>query len=226
MVHVAIRPSSSRRDVRRVSDPVVDRRSRWDPAESFVFALGFLLLASASIAVLALIPRPRSAVDPAIGSDRIPQERSSLVPYTNVTGGYAFTYPSSWDIVEAGPSSQLRSPSGDIGLSFGFGAPGSLETASERLLESMPGLGTSRRSVGAHPGLIDGSRSLLSSGTAYDHAGRPVRFLAIAVRGEVRNYAIGIVVPAGSDPNRVLPLVERIVASFEILWDGDVIIPS
>lgn len=61
-------------------------------------------------------------------------------------------------------------------------------------------------------------------GTTTDESGRPVRFLAIAVRADVGTYAITILVPAGSDPSRVLP-VERVVASFDILDDGDVVGP-
>ena len=43
------------------------------------------------------------------------------------------------------------------------------------------------------------------------------RTRAIAVRGRSDNYDISIVVPAGSDPARLLPPLEHIVSSFDIL---------
>jgi hypothetical protein len=70
--------------------------------------------------------------------------------------------------------------------------------------------------IGLRRELIDSSRSLMVSATATDDAGRSVRILAIAIRGEPRNYAISILVPRHSDPARVLPLIEEIVSSFEL----------
>jgi hypothetical protein len=64
---------------------------------------------------------------------------------------------------------------------------------------------------------IGGSRSLLVSGIATDESDRSVRFLAISIQGEPRSYAISIVVPRASDPASVLPRLEEIVSSFEIL---------
>jgi hypothetical protein len=91
------------------------------------------------------------------------------------------------------------------------------------LIETMPGSAAGRELIGTTRETIAGSPSLLASGTTTDESGRPVRFLAIAVRGDAHNYAITIVVPAGSNPSRVLPRVERLVASFEIPDRDDVI---
>jgi hypothetical protein len=55
------------------------------------------------------------------------------------------------------------------------------------------------------------------SGTADDPLGRSIRFLVIAIPGEQPTHAISIVVPAHSAPSRMLPRLERIVASFDIL---------
>ena len=66
----------------------------------------------------------------------------------------------------------------------------------------------------------DGTRSLLVRGTAIDDADRRVRFLAITVRGDSKNYAISILVPRRSDPVTVLPQIEDIVSSFDVLATG------
>jgi len=57
------------------------------------------------------------------------------------------------------------------------------------------------------------------TGTAMDRGSR-MRFLVISIPGERPTYEISIIVPAGLAPTRMLPRVERIVASFAILSDA------
>jgi hypothetical protein len=66
---------------------------------------------------------------------------------------------------------------------------------------------------------IAGLRSFLVTGTAMDRGSR-MRFLVISIPGERPTYEISIIVPAGLAPTRMLPRVERIVASFAILSDA------
>ena len=47
------------------------------------------------------------------------------------------------------------------------------------------------------------------------NSGTSLRFLAITLRVDDENYAIAVFVSDASDPVRVLPAVEGIVASFE-----------
>jgi hypothetical protein len=65
---------------------------------------------------------------------------------------------------------------------------------------------------------VAGHRSFLVSGVA-DDQGRSIRFLVIATPGERSTHTISIMVPAQSAPSRMLPRLERIVASFDILGD-------
>ena len=145
--------------------------------------------------------------------------------HVNGTGDYAFTYPLAWDVDEADGVTRVESPAGDIVLSFGPGASGDIATASGRLVRSILGVdggadASERSLTGSTWEQIGGSRSLIVSGTTEDATGRPMRFLAITVRAVPRNYAISVLVPAGSDPTRVLPTVEAIVSSFEVLEHG------
>jgi hypothetical protein len=57
------------------------------------------------------------------------------------------------------------------------------------------------------------------SGTADNQLGRSIRFLVIAIPGDQPTHTISITVPANSTPSRMLPRLERIVASFDILDD-------
>jgi hypothetical protein len=163
-----------------------------------------------------LVPAPRPPPQPAQGGPLV---------HTNLVGGYAFTYPRTWTVVELGAETDLASPDGETVLSFGSGETlqlgdgGGEHPGDQDLLRSLGSiaeptvLGTAWQQVAGH-------RSLLVSGTADDLVGRSIRFLVIAIPGERPTYAISIVVPAHSAPNRMLPRLERIVASFDILDDG------
>jgi hypothetical protein len=204
---------------------VLDFLHDHDPAELFVLTIGLVVVAAAPFMVVMFATPPTSPDDLPIGVDQIQQAPPGVIGYTNVAAGYGFSYPSTWELSEVGSSARLESPRGDTVVSFDSVAADGLDAASEGLIEAVPGSVASQELIGTTREQIGGAPSLLTSGTATDESGRPVRFLAIAVRGDVRNYAITIVVPAGSDPSRVLWRVERVVASFEILDDGDVIAP-
>jgi hypothetical protein len=149
-----------------------------------------------------------------------PQQEQDVVEYVNATHGYGFTYPATWNIREDERLTRLESPNGRIRVVFRPGASGDLEVASGRLVESLTEITSNEQLIGMTREQIDGSRSLLVSGTATDDAGERVRFLAITVRGEPQNYAISIFVPRRSDPVRVLPRIEEIVASFDVFGTG------
>jgi hypothetical protein len=223
-----LRPSTARRTswrgirraARRARNAALDWLLDHDPFELILLALGFLVVAATPILIIVATaggPSEDDLADISPPGEEAPPNPVDVANLTNVAGGYAFSYPSTWVVSEAGTSTQLESPSGDIVVSFGLGTALGLEAESARLLESaaVPGddlalIGTSRERIG-------GSPSFLASGTSTDETGRRVRFVAIAIRGEPRNYAISIVVSAGLDATRVLSRVERIVGSFEIL---------
>jgi hypothetical protein len=160
---------------------------------------------------------------PAPGPPPQPAQEGPLV-HTNLVGGYAFTYPRTWTVVELGAETDLVSPDGVTALSFGSGEKlqvgdgGGEQPGDQDLLASFGSivepsvLGTAWQQVAGH-------RSLLVSGTADDPVGRSIRFLVIAIPGERPTYTISIAVPAHSAPSRMLPRLERIVASFDILDD-------
>lgn len=222
---MGFRPSSARRAIRHATVRVLDRFHHHNPVEVFVLTVGLVVAAAAPVMVLRFVSPPAPPDDPPVGLGRIRQVPPGVVEYTNIAADYGFSYPSTWQLNEVGSSVRLESPGGNTVVSFGSVAADGLDAASEGLIEAMPGSGTSQELIGTTREQIAGSPSLLTSGTATDELGRPVRFLAIAVRADIGSYAITIIVPAGSDPSRVLPPVERVIASFDILDDGDVVGP-
>jgi hypothetical protein len=160
---------------------------------------------------------------PAAGPPPLPAQRGPLV-HTNLLGGYAFTYPRTWTVDEEGEETELASPDGETMLSFGSGE--TLQVGERG--GDLPGDQDLLRSLGkiVEPSVLDtawqqvaGHRAFLVSGTADDPVGRSIRFLVIAIPGEPATHTISIVVPAHSAPSQMLPRLERIVASFDVLDD-------
>jgi hypothetical protein len=151
----------------------------------------------------------------------LPAQRAPMI-HANLLGGYAFAYPRAWTVVEAGTQTELASPDGETVVSFSSGeAPlvgdGVGELSRGKALLRSAGLIVEPSVLGTAWQQVAGHRSFLVSGTADDPLGRSIRFLVIGIPGERPTYAISIVVPADSDPSRMLPRVERIVASFDII---------
>jgi hypothetical protein len=181
---------------------------------------GIALIVSAAILVVATFENPEpnttNSNPPSIGEEFV----RGPIDYENRVQGYGFTYPRTWDLREDIRFTRLQSPNGRIVASFRLWEPGDLDVASSRLLDSLADDLGDLELIGMTRERIGGSRSIIVSGTTTNEAGRPVRFLAITIRGEPLNYAISIFVPRGSDPTRVLPRLESIVSSFELLQDA------
>ena len=200
-----------------MADRVLDWIDDRDPTQLFVSIAGCLLIVGSTVFVI-LAASPEPPIERLIGPTRwIPQPTQSAVAYRNPAGGYGFTYPASWELIESGERTRLENPSGGVVLSFGIGTSGGLRATTSRLTGSLVGSPSDQELIGSRRDTIGGSRSLLTSGIGESLYGRPVRFLAVAIAGEPDNYGISIVVPLGSDPNRLLPILEGIVTSFEVL---------
>src|SRR5918996_2756871 len=143
-----------------------------------------------------------------------------VAEYVNGTDDYGFEYPASWTVHENAQITSLENPNGRIRVRFGIGPASDLGTTTARSIHSLSDVTSDRDVIGMTREKIDGSSSLLVSGTAIDDGGRRVRFLAITVRGQSKNYAISILVPRRSDPVTVLPQIEEIVSSFDVLATG------
>jgi hypothetical protein len=192
----------------------------WIEAHDLPLTLGGIaLIVSAAILVVATFesPEPNTTVSnpPSIGEEFV----RGPVEYENRVQGFGFTYPRTWDLREGARFTRIQSPNGHIVASYRLWESGDLDVASSRLLDSIADAHPRLELIGMTRERIAGSRSIIVSGTATNEAGRPVRFLAITIRGEPLNYAISIFVPRRSDPARVLPRIESIVSSFELLQD-------
>jgi hypothetical protein len=179
--------------------------------------LVFLAVAVAGALALAAVLAPQGDPQTSIIHSQ-PVQRE--LEFTNVLGGYGFSYPSNWYVWQAGTYTELESPNGDTVLSFKRWRGPWVEDTSAGLLGWMTESLYSPVVVGTTRERIAGIQSFLLTGTGRDFLTRRVRFLAIAIPGQRPTHLISIVVPANSDPSPMLERVETIVTSFEILSDG------
>jgi hypothetical protein len=182
------------------------------------FILGAVMVVSVSIGVVVLVTTPSSTPTPPpanISDSPEEPEQQQPVRFMNHAGGYVFEYPDAWQLTHEGDLSNLESPTGRIAMAFGVSPAGRLELVSTRLLRSQFGPTGEGKLIGTKRQRIAGAPAVLQSGLTRDGTGVLIRYLAIAIDGDSREYTILITVSGRSDPARVLRTVEEIVASFE-----------
>lgn len=152
-------------------------------------------------------PREQGSAPPAASPS------PGLLGHTNDEAGYTLDYPASWELAEEVTTSRVASPDGTAIVSFGLGANGSLDDASDRFRASLEDIyedleitSTETVQLGGLPG-----RSIAAEATNED--GVRIHIQAVTVAASDRNYAISAFTAEDADPD-VLGLVQQIVESF------------
>jgi hypothetical protein len=203
--------------------------ARWERA---VLAVG--LSAALAVSVIALLPLGAAAPDftegsdtpspspvPSTGVSSEPGTLPSPVPsglslYTNSVSGYVFSYPNDWDVSTSGTVAVLSDPEGQIEISFHGAPPGSLQEASDRVLEELSNSYGAPETIATEVNRTSqGYPSIAVGGTAWDETGAQIRFLAITIQGPNQNRAIMVLFPAETDPLDLDALL-GVVDSFRI----------
>lgn len=134
----------------------------------------------------------------------------------NAAGRYRFAVPAGWSSTQEGRTTTVISPDQKTVITLGVGRPGSLPVAGTLFFQQVASnyhnvqvVSPEARQVGARPALIYG-------GIGNNAQNTRIRFLAITIQNSPVNYAIAVFTEAGSDPEAVLPPVDRLVSSFQI----------
>jgi hypothetical protein len=132
----------------------------------------------------------------------------------NTAGQYRFEAPTGWATTQQGRTTTVTSPDQTTVITVGTGRDGPLPVAGTLFFEQVATnyhdvqvIPPEAKQVGAAPALIYGGLGSNAKNTQ-------VRFLAITVQNAPTNYGIAVFTAADSDPNIVLPPVNRVVESF------------
>jgi hypothetical protein len=200
----------------------LSRSRRWLP-------IGILCVAFATLILLLVTHETRRAassyVPAALQESAAPSGPSVLVKpllpsappgeraYVDADAGYRFFYPESW----TRSGSTIMEPNGDVIVSLSAVPSGLLRQESGRLLDRLTAPYANVEIVSNQTERTSQGRPALAVGIeATDRQGRPVRLLAITVRGPEHSANIIVRFSAGSDPLEALPAIRGMVASFRI----------
>ncbi len=132
----------------------------------------------------------------------------------NAAGQYRFEAPTGWTTTQQGRTTTVTSPDQTTVITLGTGRVGPLPVAGTLFFEQVATnyhdvqvIPPEAKQVGAAPALIYG-------GVGSNAKNTQVRFLVITVQNDPTNYGIAVFTAADSDPNIVLPPVNRVVESF------------
>ncbi|MEX2458228.1 MAG: hypothetical protein WD770_04520 [Actinomycetota bacterium] len=137
--------------------------------------------------------------------------------HRNQAAGYAFDYPKTWTVRDAGTATIVTHPESVALVSFGLGPDGELANASEVLVEEIRENQDEIRAGDPRPHRIAGREAVAVNGTGKNRRGEPIRFLAVTVHAGNRNYSIVMFVAADADPNVVVLPAQTILDTFVIV---------
>jgi hypothetical protein len=161
---------------------------------------------------------PVPSIVPSSPTDALPSPvpSSDLSTYTNGLAGYLFSYPSDWDVSTSDTATILSDPEGQVQISFDGAPAGSLQQASDQVLEQLTNTSGSPQTIATEVNRTSqGYRSIAVGGVANDATGAQIRFLAITIRAPDENRAILVRFPADASPEDLDALL-GIVDSFKI----------
>jgi hypothetical protein len=159
---------------------------------------------------------PPSSPVPSGGPDMFPSVAPplDLSTYTNEQAGYLFDYPDDWNVSASPTATVLSDPEGQVVISFDGAPPGSLQEASDGVLEQLTNAYVSPKIVATEYGSTPQEYpSIVVGGTATDASGGSIRFLVVTIEGPEENRALSIRFPADTDPDD-LGAVLAVVGSF------------
>jgi hypothetical protein len=134
--------------------------------------------------------------------------------YENREAGYSFDYPTAWELREDGTTASVTEPNHHALVSFGLGAKGTLEKASERLVSEIEQNNTDVEIGETQPQQVAGFDALATNGLGSNRQGQRIRFLAVTLRAANRNFAIVIYAAEDADPERIVAPAQAILESF------------
>ncbi len=135
----------------------------------------------------------------------------------NDAGRYRFETPTGWSTTQQGRTTTLTSPDQTTVITLGVGRVGPLPVAGTLFFQEVARNYKDVKVIPPEAKQVGTRSALIYGGVGNNAKNTSIRFLAITVEGTPTNYAIAVFTAAGSDPQQVLPPVNRVVDTFRPL---------
>jgi hypothetical protein len=150
---------------------------------------------------------PTAAAAPSVHTDRV----------VSRAGHFSVAVPTAMSVDKHGRTVRLSSRDRDLVITVGPGKKGRLPQANRRLLAELASTYGEFEPLAAERLEVGGRPALSASGTLTNRAGVRLRFVAVTVRANPRNYALVAFAARTSNPVSVLPQVNAVASGFEVL---------
>jgi hypothetical protein len=138
-------------------------------------------------------------------------------PYVSRAGGFSVQVPKALTATGNGPTARFTSADRTLVVSVGPSSRAPLRAASGLLVQRIRATYAQVRVLGHRTDRVDRRRALTTYGRARNGHQAALRFVVTVVAARPRTYALTVFTAAGSDPARVVPVVNRLVGSFHVL---------
>lgn len=138
-------------------------------------------------------------------------------PFTYRKGGYRLDAPTNLVAKSKGTTTRFTSKDKSLVITVGQSGPGRLAPAQKRFLATLSKSYKKVTVLRTEDQKVDGRPARATYGSATNSKGVNIRFVTFMVRNKPRNFALTAYTASGSDPATVLPRVNRVVNSFEVL---------
>lgn len=141
-------------------------------------------------------------------------------PLVSRKGGFSLRVPEGLRAKRNGRVVRLTSSDHELIVSVGPVSGGQLRAASRAFERQLRATYRGVNVLGRRSDRVDERAALTTYGRARGTGKVRLRFVVVHVKARPSNYAITVFTAAGSDPRRVLPVVNEVAGSFHVLGRG------
>jgi hypothetical protein len=160
---------------------------------------------------------------PAASSSATPSAEPTAPPKVKTTrlvskkGGFAVGVPESVTAKKIGPAVSMTTADKTLNVAIGAVAPATLSATSAALMRDVKNTYTKVRVTRTQTDEVDGHKARATYARARNAEKLQITFVHVVVKSKTRNYVISAFTAADSDPLFVVPRVNAIIDTFEVI---------
>jgi len=136
--------------------------------------------------------------------------------FVSKSGGFSVRVPSGMTGRRTGSTARFSTDDKQLVVTVGRSTRGTVKATSATLVKQLRAAYPAVSVLGRRTAKVDGRAALQTYGRAATSKGTKLRFVVLVVKASPRNYVLTTFAAAGADPDRVLPVVDRLANSFHV----------